>query len=82
VAVRGGPCDGSLLRPAAVSGLAMSSRLRRSAFTPRISSAIPPKIISTAPMQKASTVSGTFPVPTREENSSGPLIPPAAVPIA
>ena len=70
------------LGSSAVSGLAISSRPLRSALTPRNTSASPARIISEAPVTNAITVSMTLPVPTSEENSSGPLIPPAAVPIA
>jgi hypothetical protein len=62
--------------------VAISSSPFRSAFTPSKTSTSPARIISTAPTAKATTVSLTLPVLTSEENSSGPLIPPAAVPIA
>ncbi len=72
----------TVLASSAVSGVAISSRPLRSALTPRNASTSPARIISDAPTANAITVSLTLPVLTREENSSGPLIPPAAVPMA
>ena len=60
----------------------MSSRLWRSALTPSSSSAIPAPTISDAPMMNASAILPSFPVLTSEENTNGPVMPPAAVPIA
>jgi hypothetical protein len=82
VAARGAARSAGPEVPVAVSGWAMSSRLCRSALTPRKISTSPAAIISAAPTEKATTVSATLPVLTREENSSGPAIPPAPVPIA
>src|SRR5690606_27267052 len=67
---------------AADKGVAMSSRLRRSAFTPKINSTMPARIISTAPIAKATAVSHGTPLDTRLAKMMGPEMPPAAVPMA
>jgi hypothetical protein len=67
---------------AAVSGLARLSRLTRSAFTPKSSSAIPPMIIAIAPMRKPTNTWLSLPLSIRCANSNGPTIPPTPVPTA
>ncbi len=64
------------------SGAAMSSRDRPSALTARNAATRPAAHIRPAPIWKARTVSPTCPLSVRSAKISGPLMPPAAVPMA
>src|SRR6476659_7894504 len=69
-------------RDVADSGAAMSSRLRCSASTAKKIATMPATHMIAAPVTNAVTVSETLPLLVRWENSSGPVIPPSAVPTA
>ncbi len=60
----------------------MSSRLPCSAFTPKMSSMTPPRAITAAEIQKAIATVPRSPEAIIRLNSSGPVIPPMAVPTA
>lgn len=60
----------------------MSSKLRPAASTPQIASVMPPMIITTAPSAKPQKTSLCLPELISLSNSSGPVMPPVAVPIA
>src|SRR5699024_8240840 len=66
----------------AVSGVARSSRFRPSALTPKTSSASPPSAITAAATRKPIATGTLSPVSMRVPNSSGPAMPPTAVPTA
>src|SRR5699024_1818277 len=66
----------------AVSGVARSSRFRPSALTPKTSSASPPSAITAAATRKPIATGTRSPVSMRVPNSSGPAMPPTAVPTA
>src|SRR5699024_8536533 len=67
---------------ATVSGWAMSSRVACSALIPSTSLATPPSAITAAPTRNATATRSSSLEPISWPNSSGPAIPPAAVPIA